>query len=392
MNYAEDSLLAGEKKGPGEDTKTSFFSGIDEIPEILRQPHFPSLDGLRAVSIIIVIVFHIFIAFGHVSTIFESPLNFNFADLGVQIFFVISGFLITTLLLKEKVSKGDINLKHFYIRRVFRILPVAFLYLFFVLILNFVMKLHLNMLFILASFLFLRNFVANVTGPNNLTTHYWSLAVEEQFYLIFPVILKKSLRLYICFLLAILLLSVLIDFTNGSSLFKLNDGYFRIIRILITQFQGIAIGSFFSIAIFKNRIRVGDSNISFKISALILLVVLLTLYSGQYGDIANILKCVCIATILSINLKRRVNPFFKLLNNKVMKLIGVLSFSIYIWQQPFTLGLNFFNQSSFSKRFDNKILIDIFIMGIFLVILGIISYVSYNFYEKKFLKLKERFK
>lgn len=392
MNNAENNLLTGVQENAGVKTKTSFYAEIKEIPEIFKQAHFPSLDGLRAVSIIIVIIFHIFIALGHVSATFASPLNFNFADLGVQIFFVISGFLITTLLLKEKVSKGDINLKHFYIRRAFRILPVAFLYLFFVLVLNVVMKLHLNMLFILASFLFLRNFVANVTGPDNLTTHYWSLAVEEQFYLIFPVILKKSLRLYLCFLLAILAFSFLIDLTDGSFLLKLTGGYYRIIRIMITQFQGIAIGSFFSIAIFKNRITFGESNVTYKTAALILSVVLLTFYSGQYGDIANILKCACIATILSINLKQRVNPFFKFLNNKVMKLIGILSFSIYIWQQPFTLGLNFFNQSNYSKRFDNKILIDIVVMGIFLIMLGIISYVSYNYYEKKFLKLKERFK
>jgi peptidoglycan/LPS O-acetylase OafA/YrhL len=283
MNNAEDSLLAGVKESAGVKTKTSFYSEIEEIPEILKRQNFPSLDGLMAVSIVIVIVFYIFIDLGHVATIFGSPLNFSFADFGVQIFFVISGFLITTLHLKEKVNKGDFNLKQFYIRRTLRILPVAFLYLFFVLMLNFVLKQHLNMLFILASFLFLRNLVANVTGPDNLTTHYWSLAVEEQFYLIFPVILKKSLRLFICFLAAILLLSLLSEVTNGSFLLKLSGRYFRIIRILITQFQGIAIGSFFSMAIFKNRISVAGSNLGYKISALILLVVLLTLYSCRPG-------------------------------------------------------------------------------------------------------------
>jgi len=394
VNRAGNILPKHIEEKPVLKTKTGFFSEIQEIPEVFKQSYFPSLDGLRAVSIILVVVFHEITALSHVAPALDSPVNASFANLGVQIFFIISGFLITTLLLKEKVNKGNISLKHFYIRRFFRIVPVAYLYLVVILILNFVLKLHLNMFITAAGFLFFRNFFDKVPMNDNITGHYWSLAVEEQFYLIFPVILKKSLRLYLYFLIFIMSSNFLIGLVNNDVLSKLSENfYLNIIIIAITQFQGIAIGSFLSVAIFKGWLTFNNTKNRFlKISGLVLAVALLSLSTGYYTTMLSIIKNICIAMVLAMNLYADNNAIFRLLNNKAMKYIGVLSFSIYIWQQPFTLGLRFFNQSSFFKRFDDKLLIDIIVMAGLLVILGIVSYVSYNFYEKKFLKLKERFK
>src|SRR5437868_12058776 len=92
----------------------------------------PSLDGLRAISILLVIVGHIYDgAYGGYS---RNPLwiVFGNAGLGVTVFFVISGFLITTLLLREHERDGGISLRNFYVRRAFRILPAFYTYLFFV--------------------------------------------------------------------------------------------------------------------------------------------------------------------------------------------------------------------------------------------------------------------
>jgi len=394
LNPVDDILLDEIEEKPVLKTKPGFFSEIEKVPKVFMQPYYPSLDGLRAVSIILVVVFHVIIAFSHVAPALDSPVNYSFASLGVQIFFVISGFLITTLLLKEKVSKGNISLKHFYIRRFFRIVPVAYLYLVVILVLNFVLKLHLNMFITAAGFLFFRNVFEKVPMNDNITGHYWSLAVEEQFYLIFPVILKKSLRLYLYLLIFIISTSFLISLAGGDIITKLSANfYLNIIIIAISQFQGIAIGSFFSVAIFKNWISFDRTKNRFlKVSGMVLAVILLSLYTGQYFSAINFLKCLCVATVLAMNLYADNNVIFRLLNNKAMKYIGVLSFSIYIWQQPFTLGLRFFNQSSFFKRFDDKLLVDIVVMVALLVVLSIVSYVSYNFYEKRFLKLKARFK
>src|SRR5450432_1970024 len=113
--------------------KNKFSTEITTVPPLLQQSHLPTLDVLRGLSIIIVIL-------NHVTK--DSSINYLFDGvIGVQIFFVISGFLITTLLLKERVKKGGISLKHFYTRRVLRIVPVAYLYLLVVFILNHVFNL-----------------------------------------------------------------------------------------------------------------------------------------------------------------------------------------------------------------------------------------------------------
>src|SRR5271165_4954607 len=91
-----------------------------------------SLDGLRAISIFMVIVCHI-----SIGTQYEK-LFLPIGSMGVEIFFVISGFLITTLLLRERERSGSINLKKFYIRRAYRILPLLFLFIVTLAILNFV--------------------------------------------------------------------------------------------------------------------------------------------------------------------------------------------------------------------------------------------------------------
>ena len=93
-----------------------------EIPSSLNNKKFPSLDGLRGISIIFVILSH-FIFYS------EFVAKTNLGVIGVEIFFVISGFLISTLLLKEQIINGGISLRKFYIRRALRILPVVFLFL-----------------------------------------------------------------------------------------------------------------------------------------------------------------------------------------------------------------------------------------------------------------------
>jgi len=107
--------------------KTSLYNL--SVPPVFRQKYIPSLNGLRALSIIFVLI-------GHSKFVSNSPKFFLFIEsyiihmnFGVQMFYVISGFLITGLLLKEKAEYGRINLKNFYIRRSYRILPVAFLFI-----------------------------------------------------------------------------------------------------------------------------------------------------------------------------------------------------------------------------------------------------------------------
>ena len=158
---------------------------------IQRPRHIPCLDGLRALSVLLVIVLH---ALQRYSLTHHVPLLFYVlgnGSMGVFIFFVISGYLITTLLLREREKTSTISLKSFYVRRAFRILPPLYLYILFLCILWLTGHLPgMNRLELITALTFTRNYVPHV-GLWALE-HLWSLCIEEQFYLIWPALLVLS--------------------------------------------------------------------------------------------------------------------------------------------------------------------------------------------------------
>ncbi|HCP2967943.1 TPA: acyltransferase, partial [Escherichia coli] len=164
----------------------------------------PEIDGLRAIAVLLVVIYHAF------------PSLIPGGFIGVDIFFVISGFLITSIL-KAEISNSKYSIKEFYRRRIDRLFPALLLVMFSVYIFGW---------FTLFSDEFMQlgkqlaggaGFIANIvlyseTGYFNATSatkpflHLWSLGIEEQFYLLFPVILyfsykrKLNLVLVVCFL------------------------------------------------------------------------------------------------------------------------------------------------------------------------------------------------
>lgn len=198
--------------------------------------HFPALDGLRGLAILLVVVYH---NFGFIPYFF-------FGWLGVDLFFVLSGFLITDILMKSLGQPG--YLKNFYIRRVLRIFPLYYLslILFLFLIPLFTDRLDIgyyreNQAWL---WLYLQNwlYIFNDPASHNTLNHFWSLAVEEQFYLLWPwiiLLLKKPGRLLL--LLGLLLLAVI-----GLRLWIWNHqvadlAYFNLYTF--TRIDGICVGS-----------------------------------------------------------------------------------------------------------------------------------------------------
>lgn len=146
--------------------------------------HFGSLDGLRALSVIAVIWHH---TVGHDPRL---PQLFAMGAHGVTLFFAISGFLIVTLLLREQESKGRIDLKAFYIRRALRIFPLYYAVILIYVILVFALERNsgpgreffANLIFFLT---YTSNWFVALEG-RTIFYFAWSLAVEEQFYLLWP--------------------------------------------------------------------------------------------------------------------------------------------------------------------------------------------------------------
>ena len=161
---------------------------LQTISGAVKQNYYPSLNGLRGLAIILVVCDHLH-GTGRYYTLF-----FN-GSLGVNIFFVLSGFLITAICLKEIDRTGKLSLKSFYTRRFLRIFPVAYLYLFVVFILNYFFKLEIPGFQFFGAMFYVMDL--NYFREHQYTwavEHYWSLAVEEQFYIIFPFILQKNVR------------------------------------------------------------------------------------------------------------------------------------------------------------------------------------------------------
>jgi peptidoglycan/LPS O-acetylase OafA/YrhL len=156
--------------------------------------YLPSLDGWRAIAVSLVI-------FGHAPSLNSGGFVLrnlqNLGQLGVEIFFAISGLLITSRLMEEKMRNGSFSLRGFYIRRVMRIQPASQVYLWSVVLLAGVAILPINWPGWFSAMFLYRNYFSgspSLTSPNpdTITGHFWSLAVEEHFYLVLPLLLRIS--------------------------------------------------------------------------------------------------------------------------------------------------------------------------------------------------------
>ncbi len=307
----------------------------------------PSLDGLRAVSILLVVVGHV--ANGaHWSQNTARTLLGN-AALGVNVFFVISGFLITTLLLREFSAMATINLKQFYFRRAFRILPPYYFYLAAIVLLNAANIFPLPANALTSATFFLWDYWP-IAGAWYFD-HLWSLAVEEQFYMIWPVLLAVALhrrkrRLSAVIALAVISLSPLIRL--GTYCFAPESLrthlYFmfhsRADSLMFGAFCALAIDSYYFEKVYQAMVRY------VWVAALFVLVVsplLARAFGGVYLYVVGYtLEGAAIALVMIWLIRNPDSTAGRILNSRPAVQFGVMSYSIYLWQ---TLFLDASNQS-----------------------------------------------
>jgi peptidoglycan/LPS O-acetylase OafA/YrhL len=298
------------------------------------------LDGWRAISVLLVIVQHIgfYQNGGFLHRFPNSVVNVvQFCGLlGVRTFFVISGFVICRLLISEEERYGSVSLKGFYYRRIFRILPPFFLYLAAISLLLGLGLVHEIWRAILGAGLFL--FDINITPHSWLVGHTWSLAAEEQFYLLFPItwiLTPKRWRSPFCFgvFLLIAVWNFLVFFTHWNTLVGTNG------RV---GFSCIAWGVL--MAVNENRARKLARRVpTFVVVLLAIGLLVHPVFSDSWRRI--VYECLllppAIALLLLSSLER--GPRLRaLLCSKPLQAVGLTSYGIYLWQQPFTAPREYF--------------------------------------------------
>lgn len=372
---------------------------------------FPNLEGLRFFAFFVVFINH---ATGSLSfdnnnetyAFIRSHFFWN-GDLGVSFFFVLSGFLITYLLLKEKEVSGKINIKHFYLRRVLRIWPLYFLIVFMCLLVFPMFENHLPKFFPIGVSIdeinkwlyltFTGNFDYIYNGINNvLIGVLWSVSVEEQFYLFWPLI--------VAFIPTKHLLKTFILIILGSIAFRFfyAQGNTMIIKYhSLSSISDLATGAVIAYLSFEQKvIEWVEKTPKFLIVLVYLLLFILIplrFYSWKFGvyynHVSSILPVVfsCLFAFIIMEQNFAKHSFYKIKNWKLISSFGKYTYGMYCYHMiSFFVVLLIFHLMGIDLSIIS-LPIFLFVVVISLFATIFISELSYHYYESFFLKLKDRF-
>jgi peptidoglycan/LPS O-acetylase OafA/YrhL len=330
----------------------------------------PCLDGLRAISIAFVIISHL-----SIGSDYEI---YSIGNLGVRVFFVISGFLITSILTDELTKTSTISLTKFYFRRTLRIFPAYYFFIFVALLFTLFGFYNIPFLTFLIPITYTSNYLTPLPWEIG---HTWSLSVEEQFYLLFPSLLlvltkarTKKLLVFTVILIPFVRLFHLLAFGDSAIPFWFTFSFH-------TNIDALATGCYFALS--KNTLlkskhfnEFSRSSLSFFVLIASVLIIGFNTSSFTYFynfiglTILNISIAFCIFWLIA----NHQSWIGKMLNSKPFVFVGTLSYSLYLWQEPFT------------KYSENQIWTH-YPYNILLIVL--FSLFSYYVVERNFLKLRE---
>jgi peptidoglycan/LPS O-acetylase OafA/YrhL len=341
----------------------------------------PEINGLRAIAVFLVIIYHAKIPF-------LGEHLFQGGFLGVDIFFVISGYLISFLILKELKITNKFSFLNFFERRIRRIIPLLLLV---ILISFFFAKYYFlpkSLFDFLRSILFSIGFSSNyyfyytnqIYGAEDSLLkpllHTWSLSVEEQFYILFPIFLYLIYKYFKNFLLKILLFFFFLSLisTEFISIYypKINF-YFLNVRV-----WELLSGSFLA------YLQLNNYNKSNKLYNLLpalgfFLITISVIFINDKISLPSIYSVpVVLGTFLIIRYTNKKELIFYILSNKILVFFGLISYSLYLWHYPIFAFYRYAFQSGESSLLKYYVITILFLM----------SLISYFFIEKPFRNVK----
>jgi peptidoglycan/LPS O-acetylase OafA/YrhL len=317
----------------------------------------PEIDGLRSIAVGAVILYHAqFTILGYEA--------FKGGFIGVDIFFVISGYLITSIILKELVTTDSFSVKHFYQRRIRRILPALLFVMLASLPFAWIYLLPSSFIDLSKSILYSLGFSSNfyfhysgqqygaVSGLLKPFLHTWSLSVEEQFYLLFPIALLITFKYFRKHLILILLAGFVISlgFSNWTSK-NYPSASFYFLHTRMWELLAGSILAYFEITK-GHRSKNQNLNLILPTIGLLLIVHSMLFFSDDMFHPSFFSLSPIIGVCLIIWFSNKDEIITKILSTKFFVVIGLISYSLYLWHYPifaFAREINFFDGSVIKK-------------------------------------------
>ena len=340
----------------------------------MKLSYRPEIDGLRAIAVGAVILYH-----AQITILGNQPFKGGF--IGVDIFFVISGYLITSIILKELATTGTFSFKHFYERRVRRILPAL---LFVMLVsLPFAWMYLLPSSFvdysksILYSLGFSSNFYFHFSGQQygaesvllKSFLHTWSLSVEEQYYILFPIVLIITFKYFRKYLIHILIIGFVISL--GLAEWGSRNYSSLTFYVLPTRGWELLAGSILAYFEIKQGYRSKNKilNSVLPIIGLFLIIFTIIFFKIYFPHPSLHTLPAIIGVCLIIWFSNSKGIVTRLLSTKLLVGIGLISYSLYLWHYPI------FAFSRLNYFFEDNILF-------YIVITFMLAITSFYYIEK----------
>ncbi len=358
--------------------------------------YFPNLNGLRFLAALLVIIHHI----EQLKSRFSIPNYWNTnafigvaGKLGVVLFFVLSGFLITYLLVMEEKRFNGIHIKGFYLRRVLRIWPLYFL----IIILAFFVLPHVsplnypgfNMVNLESTFLsrlalyvfFLPNLALIVFGIMPFASHTWSVGTEEQFYLIWPLLLTYFRKNRMLLMIGIIMLYLLLKSLLYFQLLNFIPFHYTLLAFLTTfNIDCMAIGGIYAILLFQ-KTPLLKSLLNINLFYSVLLVTILLIGFGIRIPVFHYEAYAVLFGIIIMNFAAN-ERLATSLENRVLHYFGKISYGLYMFHPIAIVGTLILCNSL-------KVTSNFLIYPLSFIATASLASVSYFCFEVYFLKVKD---
>lgn len=354
--------------------------------------YFPGLNGIRAIAALIVIFFHINAT---MSFFGSAPVHYfeereEMSRHAVVLFFVLSGYLITYLLIKEKEKFGTVAVKKFYVRRILRIWPLFYAALALAVLVvpfnTFGESVAYNFKSIGLYSLFIPNFALMAGYKMPSISPLWSIGIEEQFYAAWPVFLKKIKNVFAflaIFLFGYIALKLLLVVTgNIWSQFSINLNFF--------SYDTLAIGGIAAWLYAHNHAALKILyHPVLQIAAWLFFILSCVLGPADVHYIINKEIYSIAFAIIIVNVSTNPAALIKL-QGKVFDFLGKISYGMYVLH-PFVILLTAIPLKHLVPAIHSKPLQLLFINAVVVPLTIVIAWLSYRYFESRFLKRKERY-